>query len=191
VIAPLILVIGFLSFGLFWIVYRYRFFYLSEGAIGTGGMTYPQSLLQLFTGLYVLELCLTGLLFLERNPSQGFACLPQAGIMILVTFLTLVFHWHLRLTFSPLFEPLHPGCGRDLSQTCASMKRPDETEDIMRHTALSCENSVVWIPQDTIGVSDFEIEVTRNDYGSIPISNAGAALDGRGYIHCKGEPPGS
>ena len=113
VISPLILVFNIVTFGLFWIVYRYSTLYVTKFRFDTGGLLYPKAINQLFTGLYVMELCLIGLFFLVRSapdPKNGGAtkqsCLPQGIIMIIVLIFTVVFQVLLNYAFAPLFRYL-------------------------------------------------------------------------------------
>ncbi|KAL9099279.1 MAG: hypothetical protein Q9163_005196 [Psora crenata] len=114
VIAPLILIFNIITFGLFWIVYRYNTLYVTNFKFDTGGLLFPTAINQLFTGLYVMELCLIGLFFLVRDvaiedgraSSVGTPCKPQAIIMIIVFLFTLIYQWLLNNAFSPLLRYL-------------------------------------------------------------------------------------
>ena len=111
VIAPLILVFNIITFGLFWVVYRYNTLYVTKFRFDTGGLLFPKAINQLFTGLYVLELCLIGLFFLvrdadERGNAVGTPCQAQAIIMIIVLSLTIIYQWLLNKAFAPLFRYL-------------------------------------------------------------------------------------
>ena len=114
VISPLILVFNIITFGLFWTVYRYNTLYVTKFKFDTGGLLFPTAINQLFTGLYVMELCLIGLFFLVRDVSiedgraraVGTPCKPQAIIMIIVFLLTIVFQWLLNNAFGPLLRYL-------------------------------------------------------------------------------------
>lgn len=94
----------------------------------TGGLLYATALNQLFTGIYVLELCLLGLFLLLRNEQQGCACIGQAVIMLLALVLTIGYQCHLNTTQRPwlhcspiiredwVASPMHkmPRCGHGL-----------------------------------------------------------------------------
>ena len=66
-ISPLILIFNIITFSLFWIVYRYITLYINQVQIDTAGMLFPKAINQLFTGLYVMELCLVGLFLLTEG----------------------------------------------------------------------------------------------------------------------------
>ena len=112
VISPLILVFNIITFSLFWIVYRYNTLYVTKFRFDTGGLLFPRAINQLFTGLYVMELCLIGLFLLVRNvdptngDSVGTPCKVQAIIMIIVLLLTIMYQWLLNDAFAPLFRYL-------------------------------------------------------------------------------------
>ena len=111
VISPLIMVFNILTFGLFWIVYRYNTLYVTKFRHDTGGLLFPTAINHLFTGLYVMELCLIGLFFLVQEAdanghAYGTPCKVQAIIMIVILILTIGFQWLLNRTFDPLFQYL-------------------------------------------------------------------------------------
>lgn len=111
VISPLILVFNIITFSLFWIVYRYNTLYVTKFRFDTGGLLYPTAINQLFTGLYLMELCLIGLFFLVKNArsdgsTYGTPCKVQGIIMIVVFILTFLFQWLLNKAFGPLLRYL-------------------------------------------------------------------------------------
>lgn len=109
IISPLIMVFNIITFSLFWLVYRYNTLYVTKFRFDTGGLLYPKAINQLFTGLYVMELCLIGLFFLVRDSDSagravGTPCKGQAIIMIVVLFCTILYQFLLNKAFSPLFK---------------------------------------------------------------------------------------
>ncbi|KAL8972880.1 MAG: hypothetical protein Q9183_000307 [Haloplaca sp. 2 TL-2023] len=111
VISPLIMVFNIITFSLFWLVYRYSTLYVTKFRFDTGGLLFPKAINQLFTGLYVMELCLIGLFFLVRDVDAegnevGTPCKGQAVIMIIVLILTVVYQFLLNNAFGPLFRYL-------------------------------------------------------------------------------------
>jgi hypothetical protein len=116
VISPLILVFNIVTFGLFWFVYRYTTLYVNKFRFDTGGLLFPKAINQLFTGLYIMELCLIGLFFLVQDitfdssgiahPGTSVPCKVQGIIMIVVLILTALFQILLNWAFSPLFQYL-------------------------------------------------------------------------------------
>ncbi|KAF1811766.1 DUF221-domain-containing protein [Eremomyces bilateralis CBS 781.70] len=104
VISPLILVFNIITFSLFWIVYRYQTLYVFRFELDTGGLLFPRAVNQLFTGVYVMELCLVGLFLLAQTPDNNPACLPQAIIMVVFLALTILYQYLLNDAFGPLFR---------------------------------------------------------------------------------------
>jgi hypothetical protein len=60
---------------------------------------------QLFTGLYVLEICLIGLFFAATDHDK-LQCIPQAVVMTLALAGTIIYQWQLNKVFRPLFVHL-------------------------------------------------------------------------------------
>ncbi|KAI9838196.1 MAG: hypothetical protein M1837_002536 [Sclerophora amabilis] len=106
IISPLIMIFNIITFSLFWIVYRYDTLYVRKFRFDTGGLFYPTAINQLFTGLYVMEICLIGLFFLVRDTNNTVACKGQAIVMIVVTIFTVIFQYLLNEAFGPLFRYL-------------------------------------------------------------------------------------
>ena len=111
VISPLILIFCIFTFGLFWVVYRYNTLYVTNFRLDTGGLLFPKAIKQLFTGVYVMELCLIGLFFLVRDVDSkgnavGTPCKGQAIVMIIVFIGTIMFQWFLNASFGPLIRYL-------------------------------------------------------------------------------------
>ncbi|KAH0542935.1 hypothetical protein FGG08_002704 [Glutinoglossum americanum] len=106
VISPLILVFNIITFSLFWVVYRYNTLYVTKFRFDTGGLLYPKALNQLFTGLYVMELCLIGLFFLIRDDENKVVCLGQGIVMSVITGLTVIYQYLLNSAFGPLLRYL-------------------------------------------------------------------------------------
>jgi hypothetical protein len=99
VISPLILIFNIITFSLFWVVYRYNLLFVVNFRFDTGGLLFPRAIDQLFTGIYVMEVCLIGLFFLVRDSQNNVACFPQAIIMTIATILTAVFQSTLQRAF--------------------------------------------------------------------------------------------
>ena len=105
------MIFNIITFSLFWLVYRYNTLYVTKFRFDTGGLLYPTAINQLFTGLYLMELCLIGLFFLVRNAASdgaayGTPCKVQGIIMIIVFILTLLYQWLLNSAFGPLLRYL-------------------------------------------------------------------------------------
>ena len=111
IISPLIMIFNIITFSLFWLVYRYNTLYVTKFRFDTGGLLYPTAINQLFTGLYLMELCLIGLFFLVKDAASdgeatGTPCKAQGIIMIIVLILTFLYQWLLNNAFGPLLRYL-------------------------------------------------------------------------------------
>src|SRR5262249_1047044 len=102
VISPLILIFNMITWSLFWVVYRYNLLFVLNFKFDTGGLLFPRAINQLFTGIYVMEVCLIGLFFLVRDSQGRVACVPHAICMIVATILTGLF----QITMNRAFDPL-------------------------------------------------------------------------------------
>lgn len=94
------------NFSMLWCAHRYNMLYVTRFKTDTGGVLYPRALNQMFTGLYVMELCLVGLFFLVQGVDGKFVCYPQAIIMIVSIFLTALYQILLNREFGPLMRYL-------------------------------------------------------------------------------------
>lgn len=98
-IAPLIL--GFATAGLFlfYIAFRYNILYVQVSQVDTQGLLYPRALKQLFTGLYLAEICMIGLM--ATSLSWG----PLVLTVVFLVF-TVLFHVSLNNALGPLLANL-------------------------------------------------------------------------------------
>ena len=91
VIAPLIIIFSIICFGAFWLLYRLYPPKLTEAGLFSRALFYPTAIRQLFTGVYFMEICLTGLFFLVRDKEGKACCTGQAAITIVSLVLTAIF----------------------------------------------------------------------------------------------------
>ncbi|CAK3979552.1 hypothetical protein DOTSEDRAFT_69155 [Lecanosticta acicola] len=106
IISPLILVFMLFIFSLFWIVNRYNVLFVFQFRNDTGGLLFPTAINQLFTGVYVLELCMIGLFFTLTDAHGNLETVPQAVIMIFVLVSSMLYQYLLNQAFKPLFQYL-------------------------------------------------------------------------------------
>ncbi|EKG11957.1 protein of unknown function DUF221 [Macrophomina phaseolina MS6] len=104
VITPFMLIFGSFVAALFWVVYRYNSFYVLRWNIDSGGLYFPRAVNQMFTGLYVMQLCLIGLFFLVRDEKNKVVCAPHAIVMIVTLILTVIYQYMLNKSLGPLFK---------------------------------------------------------------------------------------
>ncbi|KAK9376595.1 uncharacterized protein V1513DRAFT_410665 [Lipomyces chichibuensis] len=106
IISPLIMPMCLITFSLFYIAYRYMFIYCNYNQVDSAGLYFHRAINQLFTGVYVMELCLIGLFFLVRDENLKASCTPHAIIMIIVFFFTAIYQIVLNNSFGPHFTYL-------------------------------------------------------------------------------------
>jgi len=86
------------------VVFRYNLLYVTVSRPNTRGLLYPTALNQLFTGVYVMELCVIGLFFLVRDEHNRATCISQAVIMTIATAMTIGFQFLLNDAVAPLLR---------------------------------------------------------------------------------------
>ncbi|EQK99382.1 DUF221 domain-containing protein [Ophiocordyceps sinensis CO18] len=103
VIAPLVLFWSTLAMALFYLAFRYNIFFVSETAVDTHGLIYPRALKQLFTGIYLAEICMVGLFAVSK-------AVGPAILMAIFLVFTILFH----ITMSKNLDPLLYGLPRSV-----------------------------------------------------------------------------
>jgi len=83
----------------FYFAWRYNVLFVTDTKIDTRGLIYPRALKQLFTGIYLAELCMIGLFGASEAP------IPVA-LMVVFTVFTLLFHLSLNSALDPLLYNL-------------------------------------------------------------------------------------
>lgn len=205
VISPIIMAAGCVAFGIVGLAYRYLLVYVTKPYVSTDSRSYARALFQLFTGVYVLELCTLGLFLLAQDSRGAFACLPQALVMVAVILGTAVYHnkldhYHTKLTSSVVLEPVYSQYTGVVANTTTKPWRhgplASSFEDLETSASLSgphhdicnpslvAERPIVWMPHDPHGVSDNEIRETRatHNTGLVLVSHEGALLDSTGRV---------
>lgn len=99
VIAPLCLGFSTIGMGLFYFAWRYNVLFVTDTGIDTRGLIYPRAVKQLFTGIYLSEVCLIGLFG---------ASVAIGPLVLMVVFLifTIFFHLSLNNAVNPLLYNL-------------------------------------------------------------------------------------
>jgi hypothetical protein len=98
-IAPLMLGWATLGMSLFYIAWRYNVLFVTDTQIDTRGLIYPTALKQLFTGIYLAEVCMVGLFGASVAPG------PLVLMIIFLVF-TILFHISLNSALDPLLYNL-------------------------------------------------------------------------------------
>ncbi|KAH7115714.1 putative DUF221 domain protein [Dactylonectria macrodidyma] len=106
IIAPLISIFAIITFSLSWVSQRYMVLYVTRFDQDTGGVLYPRAINQTFTGIYTMELCIAGLLFLVKDEDGINTCTVHGIIMIIVLICTAIYQILLNWSFAPLFRYL-------------------------------------------------------------------------------------
>lgn len=99
VIAPLCLGFSTIGMALFYFAWRYNVLFVTDTGIDTRGLIYPRAVKQLFTGIYLSEICLIGLFG---------ASVAIGPLVLMVVFLifTILFHLSLNNAVDPLLYNL-------------------------------------------------------------------------------------
>jgi len=176
IIAPLILPFSVATFSLFWFVFRYNLLYVSAFPYDTGGQLYPTALKQLFTGVYMMELCLIGLFLSIRDDRGVFTGIGQAVVMMIATTLTVIYQLLLGNIFSSILKylPAFPKDREDEGGESNWNHSSAPALDHLRHLGHTCYG---WmrpskeVPQDLQESVD---ELARNELD---------VTDRRGYKH--------
>ncbi|KAK4100245.1 DUF221-domain-containing protein [Parathielavia hyrcaniae] len=98
-IAPLMLGWATIAMFLFYFAWRYNVFFVTDTKIDTRGLIYPTAIKQLFTGLYLAEVCMIGLF------AASVAIGPLVLMIIFLVF-TALFHISLNSALDPLLYNL-------------------------------------------------------------------------------------
>lgn len=172
-IAPLILVFNIITFSLFWFVYRYNTLYVTKFRFDTGGLLFPRAINQLFTGLYIMEVCLIGLFFLVRDQDDSVACKGQGICMIVVLVLTVGYQILLNDAFHPLIRYLPITLEEDAIRRDDEFRRAqharlglaidDEEEDDVEHNEAEAERQERQPGQDSRGIELKPLETDNID----------------------------
>lgn len=104
VIAPVVLFWATIGLGLFYVAYRYNLLFVSETAVDTRGLIYPRALKQLFTGIYLGEICMIGLFAVSK-------AIGPVVLMVIFLIFTILF----QITITKHFSPLLTGISRSLA----------------------------------------------------------------------------
>ncbi|KAL2256671.1 hypothetical protein VTK26DRAFT_1320 [Humicola hyalothermophila] len=98
-IAPLMLGWATIAMFLFYFAWRYNVFFVTDTKIDTRGLIYPKAIKQLFTGLYLAEVCMIGLFGASVSPG------PLVLMVVFLVF-TVLFHISLNSALDPLLYNL-------------------------------------------------------------------------------------
>jgi len=184
------------AFSIILVAFQYNLTCVVRPRYRHGGQLYPTALEQLFTGLYVLELCCAGLFLLNRGGNNVFSCIGQAVITIVTLGCTAIFQLFLRQGFRPLLsQKPFPPAQQDYRGAKSSLDEPDRSKSAADDSALHQDPAflskapTVWVPQDDLGVAQGELRSSQKLRTTIALSNENARIDSRGRITVVGNPP--
>lgn len=108
VLQPIINGLACFIFFLLFQLYKYLFLYQFDqpAATDTGGLFFPKAITQVFVGLYVEQICLCALFFLQQDLQGKLSCIPEAALMIVLIVITAGFHLILNDSYGPLLNAL-------------------------------------------------------------------------------------
>ncbi|KAJ8119902.1 hypothetical protein ONZ43_g3251 [Nemania bipapillata] len=104
-IAPLMLGFATIGISIFYLAWRYNIFFVTDTKVDTRGLIYPRALKQLFTGIYIAELSMVGLL------ATSVAIGPLVLMIIFLVFTAL-----LHVTINSAIDPLLYNLPRTLAE---------------------------------------------------------------------------
>lgn len=136
IISPMILIIAGVAFGLFYMAYSYNIFFVSNFPNDTGGLSFSKAIYQSFTGVYLMELMLTGLFFLVQNESGTQSAIVQGILMCVLIIITIGVHVLMRSSFGSLMYYL-PVDAEEFSQLETHVSRNAERVKMII-SAISC-----------------------------------------------------
>ncbi|KAF4124850.1 calcium permeable stress-gated cation channel [Geosmithia morbida] len=174
-IAPLILAFAGLGMGFTHIVWRYNLIYVYEADMDSKGLFYPRALNHLIVGLYLAEICLIGLFFL--NGATG------PGVLIIMLF---VFTGLIQYSISQAIGPLLQNLPQTLKleediqdEERAAAEAAKTRQDNPESEDLGAANSY-YDTELTFGEEDEEFVDEDDDEVPTPIGNR--ALEGAGTV---------
>ncbi|KAA8641613.1 uncharacterized protein ATNIH1004_011749 [Aspergillus tanneri] len=180
IIAPLIVVFNVLTFGLFLLVYRYNTLFVVRFRLDTGGLLFPRAINQLFTGLYVMELCLVGMFFLVCDEQGAASGQVQGGLMAGILLLTIGYQISLNRAMNPLLKylPLSPNSSLLQAETHDAFPKAQQQYITFEHKAWRVGRVVIWFPNDALRISEDEQRRTlRESCARISVDSKGQTLD--------------
>ena len=138
IIAPLMLFISGIAFGLFYIAYIYTLFNVSKFSNTHGGLIFSKAIYQSFTGIYLMEIILAALFFLAQSAHSA---VVEGILMCVLIGITIIVHSIMRSSFDPLtyylpidaeeFSQIEPSISEALPpvQTASRVLNASETTD--------------------------------------------------------------
>ena len=197
-LAPLIVPISVVSFGCICICFRYTLLYESKVEVDTGGRLYFEAIFHLFWGIFTSEICFLGLFILKTDLKTLGHDLGQIIVICFTLFCTVQYYAFLKRLYRPLIRDLdgewsivtHPIGGSEEQESYPLEVREKfralrrGSQDLRRLQAI---DGIIWLPKDSIGVSNALVDMIRASLGSRGfnescVTNSGALMTDRGQV---------
>ncbi|KAI1386334.1 DUF221-domain-containing protein [Hypoxylon trugodes] len=153
-IAPLVLGFATVGLAIFYMAWRYNIFFVTDTNIDTRGLIYPRALKQLFSGVYIAELCMIGI----------FATSVAIGpLVLMIAFLifTILFH----ITINSAIDPLLYNLPRTLGTGAESKSMHVESSSTRNGSGSTAHNDHQDGIQDAEKVTSADTAVNKKKPG--------------------------
>ncbi|CAG8601306.1 4076_t:CDS:2, partial [Gigaspora rosea] len=198
VIQPLILPFTALHFALYYLAYRYNFLYVYDQIYETNGNLFVHAMEQFFWGIFIFQLTLIGLMFLNDAHIPGVLAVILFIITIsIVLGIRVYFQHNPKAAFLPANlmgkvdqgskskqiseKPLTDIDDEYTSPNVVHIKHGDSDKELERsvnaytHPALIVTNPLVWIPQDRTEL--YKEEIKRCQDSGLNATSRGAKIN--------------
>jgi len=188
IIAPLILLVSGLAFLFFYLAFVYRIFYVSEFQYDIGGISYSQAIYQSFTGLYLMELMLTGLFFLAEDQAGVQTAIAEGIFMFILFVFTILVHWTIHIAYKNLITYMPVDVTVEQSMELQMINENTHGKPYV-HSSIRAPKPIIWLPNDELGLAADEIQRTQSSGLDLNISMEGAIFNERNKIKISSSPP--
>ncbi|EKM58161.1 uncharacterized protein PHACADRAFT_26687 [Phanerochaete carnosa HHB-10118-sp] len=143
VISPIINGLAWLTFFLFYQLWKYQFLYQLEQpeSSETGGLFFPKAIQHVFVGMYIMQICLAALFFLAQNTQKHPSAIPEGALMVVLIAFTAFFNIIINNSYSPLVHALPLSLadktgGYDLNREAAEQDLHDNASTADGHSIV-------------------------------------------------------
>jgi hypothetical protein len=189
-------------------------FYVSDFPNDSGGLAFSRAIYQSFTGIYLMEILLAALFFLAQNQFGSQSAIPEGIFMCIAIACTIAIQFLIISSFDPLtyylpvdvteFQHLNNSIDEEIISTNPTINdvqqitNTNETnidyheynmDNTFVHPAIKDPNPIIWIPKDSLGIAESELQQTRASGLNILMSNEGAKFNEKINIQIDGSPP--
>lgn len=181
IISPLIalFIIIILFLGLLYYKYSLRFIYSHINESETYGKLYPLALLHLYTGIYCLECCLTGVFFLLEDSKHNFPMRVHGWCMTLILIATIFGHITIYKRYSRYFYN-HPVIVGEEKEEDTIESPPSALasnyEMLYLNPSFKYEIPKIWLPTDDLGIASEEVEKLQNEENIAGVVTEGSTI---------------